>query len=161
MTISIVVAMGKNRVIGAAGQLPWRLPNDLKHFRQLTLGNPLIVGRATYESIGGPLEGRFMIVLTQQLDFQAPGCVVARSPQEALDAAGEAEEIMIGGGAKVYELFLPVVDVIYLTEVAAEPAGDTFFPELTAGEWREEAREAHEADERHPFSYAFVTLRRA
>jgi dihydrofolate reductase len=160
MRIALIVAMGRNRVIGVDGDLPWRLPDDLKHFRELTMGKPLIVGRKTYESIGGPLPGRFMIVLTRQEEYAAPGCVVVRTPQEALDVAGEAEEVVIGGGAAIYALYLPLAERIYLTEVAAEPAGDTVFPELDPEAWREVSRESHPADQRHAHAFDFVTLER-
>jgi dihydrofolate reductase len=118
------------------------------------------VGRKTYESIGGPLQGRFMIVLTRRRAYAAPGCVVVHTPQEALDVAGEAAEVVIGGGAAIYALYLPLAERIYLTEVAAEPAGDTFFPELDPEAWREVSRESHPADERHAHAFDFVTLER-
>ncbi len=154
--LSIIVAMAKNRVIGRDNQLPWHLPADLRHFKQTTMGHPIIMGRKTYESIGRPLPGRQNIVITRNPDFQAEGCLVVHSLQEALAAVPEAEEVFIIGGASLYREALPLADRIYLTLVDAEVEGDTFFPELDASEWQEVRRETFAPDEKNPFGYAFI-----
>ena len=154
--LSIIVAMAKNRVIGRDNQLPWHLPADLRHFKQTTMGHPIIMGRKTYESIGRPLPGRQNIVITRNPDFQAEGCLVVHSLQEALAAVPEAEEVFIIGGASLYREALPLADRIYLTLVDAEVEGDTFFPELDASEWQEVRRETFTPDEKNPFGYAFI-----
>ena len=160
MRIALIAALGQNQVIGAAGGLPWRLPDDLRFFKRLTLGKPLLLGRKTYESIGRPLPRRLNIVLTRDLAYRAPGCVVVHSVAAALQAAGEAGELMVGGGAALYARFLPLASVLYLTEVQAAPAGDTFFPAFDRGVWQELSRERHPADARHAHAFAWVTLTR-
>lgn len=162
-TISFVVAMAENRVIGANGRIPWHLPADLKWFRDVTLGKPVIMGRKTYESIPlkfRPLPGRQNIVVTRQHDYRAPGAQVVHSVHEALAAAGEAAEIMIGGGAQLYRLLLPQADRLYLTLVAGQFAGDTFFPAYDPTAWREQFRQEHPADARHRYAFAWVILER-
>jgi dihydrofolate reductase len=159
--IAFVVARDRNGVIGKDGRLPWRLPDDLKHVRELTVGKPLIMGRRTYDSIGKPLPDRTNIVLTRDPTFRPEGVKVARSTDEALALAGDAPEIIVFGGAGVFAEFLPRADRIYLTEVDAAVAGDTYFPRLDPSEWRETERRVHPADERHPYAFAFVTLDRA
>lgn len=160
MRVSLVVAMSENRVIGRDNDLPWRLPADLAHFKRLTLGKPIIMGRKTYESIGRPLPGRQNIVLTRDESFQAPGCDICLGLDQAMAVAGSAEEVMIIGGAALYETLLERADRIYLTEVHARIEGDTWFPELDASDWKEVSREAHGADERNSLDYSFVTLDR-
>ncbi|WP_303311986.1 dihydrofolate reductase [Hymenobacter sp. BT730] len=159
--IALIVAVAENNVIGRNNQLLWHLPDDLKHFKQLTLGHPIIMGRRTYESIGRPLPGRTNIVVTRQQDWQAPGVTTAFSVPEALEAAGKLdEEVMVIGGGEIYQQALPAVDVIYLTEVHHHFEGDAYFPELDRAVWQEETRERHEPDEKHAFPFSFVTLRR-
>jgi len=158
--ISIVVAASTNNVIGAQGQLPWQLSDDLKRFKQLTLGKPIVMGRLTWESIGRPLPGRQNIVVTRQADFIADGCDVVASPAAALAAAGDAGEIMIIGGSQLYELFLPKADRLYVTRVHAEVEGDVFFPEIDAGIWRLAEREMHAADDANQFAFEFRTYER-
>jgi dihydrofolate reductase len=159
--IALIVAVAENNVIGHNNQLIWHLPNDLKHFKQLTLGHPIIMGRRTFESIGRPLPGRTNIVVTRQTDWQAPGCTTAYSVPEALEVAGKLdEEVFIIGGGEVYKEALPAVDIIYLTEVHHNFEGEVRFPELDLAVWQEETRERHEPDEKHAFPYSFVTLRR-
>ena len=158
--LTYVVAMADNRVIGMDGDLPWRLPADLAHFKRLTVGKPVVMGRKVYDSIGKPLSERQNIVLTRNPAFQAPGCAVVHSPQEALDAAGNVSEIMIIGGEEIYRLYLPQVGRVELTLVHAEIEGDTVFPELP-GEWNETARRERAADERNPYDLTFMTLERA
>ncbi len=160
MRISIIVAMAENRVIGNQNRLPWHLPADLQHFKRTTMGKPILMGRKTWESLGRALPGRTNIVITRNSDYVADGGVVVHSMQEALRAAGDAEEVMIIGGAECYRQALPQADTLYLTLVEGEFAGDALFPELAAAEWREVASESHEADDRNPHAYRFVTLRR-
>jgi len=159
MRISLIAAMaGSRRVIGAAGGMPWKMPADMKRFRSLTLGKPIVMGRKTHESIGLVLPGRRNIVLTRDPLFRAGGCDVVHDLPAALAAAGEVEELMVIGGAAIYRLFLPRARTQYLTLIDAEIDGDTFYPEHDAALWREMACERFEADSRHPHPYRFVTL---
>lgn len=163
-TTALIVAVADNGVIGRRGQLPWHLPLDLQHFKRLSLGHPVVMGRRTFESIGRPLPGRANIIITRQADWTAPGCDVTHSLAQALEVAAAkpgGEVICVIGGGEIYQAALPAADVVYLTEVHhAVPDGDAFFPPLPAAEWREESRECHEADEKHAFPFSFVTLRR-
>jgi len=158
--ISIVVAASTNNVIGAQGKLPWKLSDDLKRFKQLTLGKPVVMGRLTWESIGRPLPGRQNIVVTRQADFIADGCDVVASPAAALAAAGDAEEIMIIGGSQLYALFLPKADRLYVTRVHAEIHGDVFFPDIDEEVWRLAGSEAHAADDVNQYAFEFRTYER-
>jgi dihydrofolate reductase len=157
--IAFVVALDRNKVIGKDGGLPWRLPDDLKHVRELTLGKPLIMGRRTYESIGRPLPKRTNIVLTRDPAFHAEGVRVAHSKEDALALAGDAPEIIVFGGGEIYRQFLPEVDRIYLTQVDAFVEGDTHF-DMGKDDWRVLTNERHEADERHVYSFNWLTLDR-
>jgi len=161
MILSLIVAMAQNRVIGRNNRLPWHLPADLKWFKQITLGKPILMGRKTHESIGRPLPGRTNIVITRRHDYPAEGCIVAHSLAEAVTAAGTAEEIIVIGGASLYAQVLPWAARIYLTLVQAEPAGDTWFPALDPQDWQEVWREDHPADARHAYPYSFLRLERA
>jgi dihydrofolate reductase len=163
--VSIIVAAAENNVIGRQGQLPWHLPADLQHFKKLTLGHPIVMGRRTFESIGRVLPGRTSIVVTGQPGWPAPdGVLLAHSLPEALALAAQqlgGEEVCIIGGGEIYRAALPAVDVVYLTEVhTTVPDGDTFFPALTPTTWREETRERHTPDAKNDLAYSFVTLRR-
>jgi len=158
--VSLVVAMSRNRVIGRDNDLPWRLPNDLLHFKALTLGKPIVMGRKTFQSIGRPLPQRTNIVLTRDPAYQAPGCTVCASLEDALRLVSQEPEVMIIGGAAIYRLALPRADRIYLTEVHADLDGETRFPELDLSEWTQVGREDHRADKRHAFDYSFLTLDR-
>lgn len=161
--ISFVVAIDKNRVIGANGRLPWRLPDDMRRFRELTMGKPVLMGRKTYESIPQrfrPLPGRHNIVLTRSRDYAAPGCTVVHTVEAGVAAATGAEELMVIGGASLYTALLPRADRLYLTLVEAEVEGDTHFPPIRPSAWREVARKAHPADERHAYPFTFVVLER-
>jgi dihydrofolate reductase len=131
----MIVAASTNNVIGVDGDLPWHLSEDLKKFKAITMGKPMIMGRATYESIGRALPGRRSIVLSRQEGFEAEGCDVVSSSTEALEVAGAVDEVMIIGGGKVYAEFLPMTDQIYLTRVDTSIEGDTWLPELAADEW--------------------------
>ena len=152
--------MDRNGLIGKNNQLPWHLPADLKHFKQVTMGKPVIMGRKTFESIGKPLPGRVNIVLTSRTMYQSPGCIVANSLDAAIEAAGPVSEVMIIGGAALYKDALPRVDRIYLTEVQAELEGDTWFPSLNESEWVVVQQTEHSADETNPYGYVFKTLDR-
>jgi dihydrofolate reductase len=158
--VSLIVAMAENRVIGRDNALPWRLPNDLKHFRRLTMGHPIIMGRKNHESIGRPLPGRTNIVVTRSPGYAAPGCVVANSIDAAFTAAGNDPEIFVIGGAELYAQTLAQARRIYLTQIHATVPGDTYFPEIVGTEWSEVAREQHATDADHAFSYSFLTLER-
>jgi dihydrofolate reductase len=153
VTITLHLARASNGVIGRDGGLPWRLPADLKRFKEQTLGRPMIMGRKTFESFPAPLPGRRHIVLTRDRDWQAAGAEVARSPAEALSLAGEDAAVI--GGADVFALFLEVADRVELTEVHAAPEGDTIVPNFAG--WRETFREDHAAQGERP-AYSFVTL---
>jgi dihydrofolate reductase len=158
---SLIVAMSRNRVIGVEGRMPWHLPDDLKHFRDLTLGKPILMGRRTFEAIGHPLPGRDNFVLSRDPNYRAAGCRVFVSGEAMLDAACLLHpEPMIIGGAMWYEMFMGRAKRIYLTLVETETRGDTFFPELEEGTWRRVADEFHPADARHAFSLRFMTLER-
>jgi dihydrofolate reductase len=158
--ISIIAAMAENRVIGINNTLPWRLPADLRHFRQLTTGHHVIMGRRNYESIGRPLPDRTNIVVTRNPSYQAPGCQVKHSLVDALQNTQNDPEVFIIGGAEIYRQAIGDADRIYLTLVHAEISGDTFFPELDARKWHEISRTRHEADEKNPYAYSFVTYDR-
>jgi len=158
--IAFVVAYDRGRAIGKDNRLPWRLPDDMRHVRNVTMGKPMIMGRRTWDSIGRPLPGRTSIVLTRDREFRCDGCLVARTPEEAMKLAGAVPEIIVFGGARVFEEFLPRADRIYLTEVETTVDGDTHFPAIDLAEWREIERTRHPADERHPYAFSFVTLDR-
>ena len=157
MTIAIVAAVARNGVIGAGGELPWRIPGDLRRFRRLTLGGTVVMGRRTFDSIGKALDGRRNIVVTRRADFSAPGAERADSLQSALALArengGESRGIFIIGGGEVYAeaLRLGLAERMILTEVDGEFAGDVFFPPFSRDEWREESRERGEGDIPHWF----------
>ena len=158
--VSIIVATDERGAIGRDGGLPWRLPDDLKRFKSLTMGKPIVMGRKTWESIGKPLPGRHNIVITRQTGFEAPGVTVVASLGDALIVAGDVPEVCIIGGAEIYRLALPRADLIHLTRVHAVVDADTYFPELGAGEWDELLIESHAADEKHTYAYSCVELRR-
>lgn len=158
-SISLIVAMGTNRVIGRDNKLPWRMPADMKRFRSLTMGKAILMGRVTYDSIGRPLDGRHNVVLTRNQDYAAEGCTVVNSVDEALKAAGQGELMVIGGSA-IYEQMLPMANRIYLTLIDAEFEGDSYFPMIEPGEWSEVSREICPADAANPYNYAFVVLER-
>jgi dihydrofolate reductase len=158
--ISIIVAMAENHVIGRNNELPWRLPADLQHFKTLTVGKPIIMGRRTWESLPGLLPDRRHIVLTRDAGYVAEDCLVVHTMEEAISAAGDVPEVMIIGGSNLYQQFLPVAHRIYLTLVHAEVQGDALFPDYDESCWREEARETHPPDENNPYPYTFLALSR-
>jgi dihydrofolate reductase len=158
--LELVVAAAENDVIGRLNRLPWHLPSDLKHFKELTIGKHVLMGRRTYESIGKPLPNRTNLVMSRGAAFQAQGCTAVGSLQAAQNLAG-AEPLMIIGGAEIYRLCLPDAERIHLTLVHTVIAdGDTFFPEWRAPEWLEVARAPQAPDERNTFAHSFITLER-
>jgi dihydrofolate reductase len=158
--LSCVVAVARNGVIGNGNQLPWHLPADLKRFKALTLGKPMIMGRKTYESIGRPLPGRTNIVVSRQHDLSIEGCIVAGSLPDAIRLAGAAPEITLIGGAELFSQALATTEVIHLTRVHADVPGDVFFPPLSSLEWHETLVARHEADDRHAYAFSFLELTR-
>lgn len=160
MIISLVAAMGENRVIGIENRLPWRLPADMQHFRRLTMGKPVLMGRKTFDSIGKPLAGRLNIVVTRDLDFHPKGVLVAHSVDEGLAAAADAPEVMVIGGASFYRQLLSRAHRVYLTEIRHRFAGDAFFPELDREAWQVTERSDHFADDVNPYPYSFIRFDR-
>jgi dihydrofolate reductase len=161
MKISMIVAMAEDRVIGLDNKMPWHLPGDLKFFKRVTLGKPVIMGRKTYQSIGRPLPGRTNIVLTRDKDLQIEGVTCVQTVEQALALVQDAAEVMVIGGATIYQQFLPQASRLYLTFIDLKVAGDTQFPDYQAvAKWREIEREAHLADEKNSSNYQFVTLER-
>ena len=164
--LSLMVAKASNRVIGRNNKLPWYLPNDLKYFKQVTFGKPVIMGRKTWDSLGKPLPGRTNIVITRQPDFQAEGAKVVATLDEAVTMAENVafiegqDEAVVMGGAEIYALALPKADRLYLTEVHAEVEGDTWFPEYDTAEWKEIGREDFSAEGPNPYDYSFVVYER-
>lgn len=158
--ISIIAAASTNNAIGVQGRLPWKLSDDLKRFKKLTMGKPIIMGRSTWESIGQPLSGRQNIILTRQADFVAHGCDVAASVEDALEIAGDSEEIMIIGGGQIYDLFLPMASRLHITRVHAEIDGDVFFPKIDVRVWQLVTSEEHEADILNQYPFAFMSYER-
>lgn len=161
MPIAIIAAMDRNRLIGDGPRLPWRLPADMRRFRALTMGKPIIMGRRTHESIGAVLPGRRNIVLSRDVDYRAPGCDVFPGLDAALAACAASDEPMIIGGAQIYAEALPRADRMHLTRLAGSFEGDTWFPDYDEAEWREVFREDHEAGADAPCAYSFIDLERA
>jgi dihydrofolate reductase len=157
MLITVIAAVDQRHAIGRGNAMPWRLPDDFRRFRRLTMGKPIVMGRLTAESIGRPLDGRRNLVITRSGVPPLEGQEAVGSLAEAIDAAGDADELIIGGGGEIYAQALPIADRAYLTWVETEIEGaDTFFPDFPTPGWIEVARERHEADDRHayPFTYA-------
>lgn len=159
--ISIIVAASENDVIGRQGELPWRLSDDLRHFKAITMGKPIVMGRKTWESIGRALPGRQNIVITRQDGFAADGCDVVGSLDGAIAVAGDVDEIMIIGGSQIYALALPLAQRLYITRVHADVEGDASFPAVDATRWSLVADEQHHADERNEFDFSFRVYDRA
>ena len=159
MSLALIVAMADNGAIGANNTLPWRLPEDLKRFKSITMGKPIVMGRKTFDSIGKALPGRQNIVITRHSELRLTDCTVVSSLSAAMQVAGTTDEIMVIGGAEIYQQALPLATRIYLTQVHANVEGDVIFPSLDAS-WHEVSREDHVADERHVHAYSFVILER-
>ena len=145
--------MARNRVIGANGGIPWRLPDELKLFKSITMGHHMIMGRKTWESIGRLLPGRSTVVVTRQTGYRVPGAVVAHTLQEAIQACGGDTEIFVIGGAELFQSALPLANRLYLTTVEAEIPGDTYMPAFDTGEWRVVSARSHAADGSHSYPY--------
>lgn len=166
MKKSIIVAMAENRVIGRNNKLPWYLPNDLKYFKAITMGKPVIMGRKTFESIGKPLPGRSNIVITRNQEWQHPGVTVVHNLDDAFRKAEATavidgvDEVMIIGGDQIYQTSLDLADRIYLTQVHAEVEGDAWFAEVDWGQWNESAREDFNAADPNPYDYSFIVYDR-
>ena len=160
MTVSLIAAMAGNRAIGKDGTLPWRLPRDLRRFKDLTMGHPLIMGRKTYESIGRALPGRRSLVLSRDPGFRPPGVEVVSSLDAAFVRVRAEAEVFVIGGASVFREALPRADRLYLTRIHADVEGDVFFPEEALRGWRLLEEEHHPADDRHPFAFTFETYER-
>lgn len=160
MIISLIVAMDRNRGIGVNNTLPWRLSADLKMFKQLTMGHHIIFGRKTYESIGKPLPGRTTIIITRNIQYNAEGCIVVQTIEQAIDVARNAgeEECFICGGAEIYNQSLDVADKLYLTEVHADVHADTFFPQIGEQEWQTISKQDFPSDEKNQYDFTFRTL---
>ncbi len=165
MTISLIAALTRNRVIGKNNDLPWRLPDDMKYFMKTTTGHHVIMGRKNYQSLPDkfrPLPNRTNIIVTHQQDFKAKGCIVVHSIAAGIEIArkNKEQELFIIGGAQIYEQALPLAHRLYLTEIKAEMNGDTFFPEIDMVKWEEVSRMAHAMDQKHPFAFDFVIYQR-
>lgn len=161
MTISLIAALSRNRVIGKNNGLPWHLPDDMKYFMQTTKGHHVIMGRKNYDSIPEkfrPLPNRNNIVVTRQKDLKLDGCLVVNSLQAGVDIAKNADEpeLFIIGGSAIYQLGLPLANRLYLTEIDADLQGDTYFPAINRSDWKEISRKHHVADERHAYPFDFV-----
>ena len=165
MTVSLIAALTKNRVIGRNNDLPWNLPDDMKYFMQTTKGHPVIMGRKNYESIPEkfrPLPNRTNIIITRQPDFYASGCIISHSLSEAISAAAklQQDEIFLIGGSQIYKEGIALCTKMYLTEIEAVLEGDVFFPEIKMQEWKAVSKRNHEADSRHIYSFDFVVYER-
>ena len=158
MIISLIVAMDQNRVIGNKGKLPWHISSDLKNFRAITMGKPIIMGRKTHESIGRPLPGRENVVITRDKNYQAKDCTVLHSLECVYAKFHDMDEIMIMGGAELYKQTLDKAKRIYLTEVHADVEGDTYFPAFDKEQWEEVERLDFKADEKNEYDYSFVVM---
>jgi dihydrofolate reductase len=159
-SISLIVARADNGVIGRDNALPWRLPRDLKRFKTLTMGKPMLMGRRTFESIGRALPGRISLILTRDPAWRAPGVIVVHSLEEAFDQAGSAQELVVIGGAEIFDLVMALARRVYLTDVHADIPGDTQFPDLQPDEWRELERIDYAADADNAQAMTFRTLER-
>jgi dihydrofolate reductase len=162
MTISLIVAAATNNAIGKDGKLPWHLPNDMKHFKNITWGMPIVMGRKTFESLGKALPGRKNIVITRQPGWKAEGVISVKNIEDAFFIAREsdAKEVMVIGGGEIYKTLFDKARRIYLTRVEAEPEADTFFPSLRPEQWHLMSQQDHEADEKNAYNYSFQTWER-
>lgn len=154
--LSLIVAMDENRLIGSDNGLPWHLPADLAYFKRTTLGKPIVMGRKTHESIGKPLPGRRNIIITRDSDFTAAGCEVVNSIAAAMNLLADSEEIMLIGGASLYQQTIDQASCLYVTQIHHAFSGDTWFPEFDCSQWQEEIREDFEADHSNQQAYSFI-----
>lgn len=160
MTVSFIAAISDNGVIGRAGGLPWQMPGDLKWFKNKTMGHTLIMGRKTWESVGVPLPGRRIVVVTRDRSFVPDGVALARSVDEALGKAATEDEVFIGGGGEIFRQTLRIADRMYITRIHAELEGDVRFPEVDWAQWKEVFREEHPADAKNKYPYTFLVYER-
>lgn len=160
MKISIIVAMASNQTIGLNNKMPWHLSADLKNFKKITLGSPILMGRKTYESIGHPLPGRDNIIISRNPEYKQQGCLVFNTIEDAISACSKYKEIFIIGGATFYKAMLPKANFLYLTHINKEFDGDTFFPSINKQDWQEISREDVNNDPSVDFTYSFLTLKR-
>jgi len=158
--LSIIVAMAKNRVIGADNRIPWHLPAELKLFKDVTMGHHIVMGRRTWESISRLLPGRTSVIVTRQRDYSVPGAIVVHSLRDALAAGAADGEVFVIGGAELFREALPDADVLHLTVVDTEPEGDTYMPAIDFSAWRATKSERHAADERNPLAYDYTVYER-
>lgn len=154
--LSLIVAMDDNRLIGSNNDLPWQMPADLAYFKRTTMGKPIIMGRKTFASIGRPLPGRRNIVITRDPGFSAAGCEIANGIDAALSFCGDAEEVMLIGGASLYQQTIDQATRLYITRIHHSFEGDTWFPEFDSKRWKQETREDHDADDGNPYAYSFM-----
>jgi dihydrofolate reductase len=159
MSISFILAMDAQKAIGLNNQLPWRLPADLAYFKRITLNHTVLMGRKTYESMGKPLPNRINVILTQNKDYTAEGCVIVHSVEEAVDRYKD-EELFVIGGAEIFRLFMPYVDRMYITRIEHEFAADTFFPDYAADEWQLISSEDGVTNDKNPYTYSFLLYER-
>ena len=162
MKISMIVAMGRDNVIGKQNKMPWDLPADLKYFKDVTLGHPVVCGRKTLESMGGPLKGRRNIILSRNKDYKPDcDCEVVHSVDEVLQLSSASnEEVFIIGGAEIYKMFLPYANKLYITTIDQDFEGDTFFPEISEDEWSQVSVKEGQRDEKNPYHYQFRVFQR-
>ena len=160
MKVTIIAAVAENGVIGNKNKIPWRLPSDLKHFRKITIGHHIVMGRRTHESIGRALDGRTNIVITRNKNYKSSGCIVVSSLDDALKAARKAKEkeVIVIGGGQIYIQAMPLADRIYLTRVKANVAGDTYFPKIESSKWKEINCEQYPADDKNQYPYELCIL---
>lgn len=161
MKISVIAAMDKNQVIGYNHQLPWHLPADLQHFKQVTLGKPVIMGRKTFTSIGKPLPKRHNIVVTHNREFMAEGATIVHSIEDAFKAGGDVEEVMVIGGSTIFQSVMARADQMFLTIIDAHLKGDCYFPPWDKKQWQTIEQQFYPADPQNPYSFTFLTLERA
>ena len=160
MTLSIIVAMARNRTIGVNNTLPWRCPEDLKHFKALTMGHHMIMGRKTFDSIGKALPGRTTVVVTRNRKLKIEGCIVAYTLQEAIAASNSDNEIFVVGGSELYTQALPLANTLYITEIQQDVSGDAHFPIFRKNEWHEVSRDARSQQDPQFLEYHFVVYSR-
>ncbi len=160
MQLALVAAMDKTRVIGVKNQLPWQMPADLAHFKQLTLNKPVVMGRKTFDSIGRPLPQRRNVIITRQQNYQQAGCEVVHSLDEAMQLLQDNEEVMLIGGGELFAQALPHANTLYLTIIDTCVEGDTFFPHWNENEWQQITSTLRHKDEKNPFDCRFITLQR-
>jgi dihydrofolate reductase len=160
MQLSIIAALANQKVIGYHNRLPWHLPADLRHFKEITMGKPVIMGRRTFDSIGRPLPGRSNIIISRNSHFIAEGCLVVHSLAGALAQVTHVPEAMIIGGTEIFRQALPLAQKLYLTFIHADIKGDVFFPEWQTQEWQETARQDFETDDQNAYAYSFAILER-